>query len=32
MYHQTQNPHGGDIYAEKVELDYSANTPIFQCL
>ena len=26
MYYQTQNPHGGDIYAEKVELDYSANT------
>ena len=26
MYYQTRNPHGGDIYAEKVELDYSANT------
>ncbi len=26
MYYQTQNPHGGDIYAEPVELDYSANT------
>lgn len=26
MYYQTQNPHGGDVYAEKVELDYSANT------
>ena len=26
MYYQTKNPHGGDIYAEPVELDYSANT------
>ena len=26
MYYQTRSPHGGDIYAEKVELDYSANT------
>ena len=26
MYYQTKNPHGGDIYASPVELDYSANT------
>ncbi len=26
MYYQTKNPHGGDIYGEPVELDYSANT------
>jgi threonine-phosphate decarboxylase len=26
MYYQTKNPHGGDIYGEAVELDYSANT------
>ncbi len=26
MYYQIKNPHGGDIYAEPLELDYSANT------
>ena len=26
MYYQTKNPHGGDVYGEAVELDYSANT------
>jgi threonine-phosphate decarboxylase len=26
MYYQTKNPHGGDVYAAPVELDYSANT------
>jgi len=26
MYYQTKNPHGGDIYASPVALDYSANT------
>ena len=26
MYYQTKNPHGGDIYGEPIELDYSANT------
>ncbi len=26
MYYQNKNPHGGDIYASPVELDYSANT------
>ena len=26
MLYQTQNPHGGDVYTEKIELDFSANT------
>ncbi len=26
MLYQTKNPHGGDIYAGKILLDYSANT------
>ncbi len=26
MYYHIKNPHGGDVYAEPVELDYSANT------
>ncbi len=26
MLYQTKNPHGGDIYAQKILLDYSANT------
>lgn len=26
MLYQTKNPHGGDIYAEEVLLDFSANT------
>lgn len=29
MLYQIQNPHGGDIYGEKVLLDYSANTNPF---
>lgn len=26
MLYQTKNPHGGDIYGQKIRLDYSANT------
>lgn len=26
MLYRTNNPHGGDIYEEKIRLDYSANT------
>lgn len=26
MLYQTKNPHGGDIYSERIRLDYSANT------
>lgn len=26
MLYQTKNPHGGDIYGDKIRLDYSANT------
>lgn len=26
MLYQTKNPHGGDIYAENISLDFSANT------
>ena len=26
MLYQNQNPHGGDVYTEKIELDFSANT------
>ncbi|MGN1003981.1 MAG: pyridoxal phosphate-dependent aminotransferase [Oscillospiraceae bacterium] len=26
MLYQTKNPHGGDLYARKVKLDFSANT------
>lgn len=29
MLYQTPNPHGGDIYQEKITLDYSANTNPF---
>lgn len=29
MLYRTQNPHGGDIYEEKVLLDYSSNTNPF---
>lgn len=29
MLYQTKNPHGGDIYAGEVELDFSANTNPF---
>ena len=29
MLYQTRNPHGGDIYAGEVELDFSANTNPF---
>ena len=29
MLYQTKNPHGGDIYGEEVELDFSANTNPF---
>jgi len=29
MLYQTKNPHGGDIYGGKVELDFSANTNPF---
>ncbi len=29
MLYQTKNPHGGDIYAEPVALDFSANTNPF---
>ena len=29
MLYQTKNPHGGDIYGEKVLLDFSANTNPF---
>ncbi len=29
MLYQTKNPHGGDIYAEPIELDFSANTNPF---
>ena len=29
MLYQTRNPHGGDIYEEKIILDYSANTNPF---
>lgn len=29
MLYQTKNPHGGDVYAELVLLDYSANTNPF---
>ncbi len=29
MLYQTKNPHGGDIYAEPVKLDFSANTNPF---
>lgn len=29
MLYQTPNPHGGDIYEEKILLDYSANTNPF---
>ena len=26
MLYQTKNPHGGDLYAQPVRLDFSANT------
>lgn len=29
MLYQTKNPHGGDIYAEPITLDFSANTNPF---
>lgn len=29
MLYQTPNPHGGDIYQEKIRLDFSANTNPF---
>ena len=29
MLYRTQNPHGGDIYEEKIALDYSSNTNPF---
>ena len=29
MLYQTKNPHGGDIYGENIELDFSANTNPF---
>ena len=29
MLYRTQNPHGGDIYEEKILLDYSSNTNPF---
>lgn len=29
MLYQTRNPHGGDIYEEKIVLDYSSNTNPF---
>ena len=29
MLYDTKNPHGGDIYAGNVQLDFSANTNPF---
>ena len=29
MLYSTQNPHGGDVYADKIQLDFSANTNPF---